>query len=162
MPELHKSAEIEVRAPASVAFEVIAGDLLEVVDDPGAMSGHRPADGGPLRRGFRWRQWVVHERQHCLSDWVVTSVESPFHLEQSMWHFCAVSKSQTFGGERWELMERGEGSTLVSLRSWIVRDGPGGWLQKLLTGGCDSEARDLSLRRRLAYVQFKAEHQAGG
>jgi hypothetical protein len=162
MPEIHQSAKIEVGAPAAVAFEVIAGDLLEVVDDPDAMSGRRPADGGPLRQGFRWRQWIVHDRQRCLSDWVVTSVEPPFHLQQSMWHFCAVSKSQSFGGERWEFTERGDGTTVVALRSWLVREGLGGWLQKLLTWGGDGGAKCMSLRKRLAYVQFKAERAAGG
>ena len=41
VPEIHDSAEIEVRAPAAVAFEVIAGDLQKVVDEPDSMAGRR-------------------------------------------------------------------------------------------------------------------------
>ena len=158
VPEIHDSAEIEVRAPAAVAFEVIAGDLQKVVDEPDSMAGRRPADGGPMRRGFRWRQWIVHERRRCMSEWVVTSVEPPLRLEQSMWHFCAVAKNQVTGGERWELTEQDDGSTLVALRAWTSREGLAGWLQKVL-GSRDE--RNLSLRKRLAYVQFEAERQAG-
>jgi hypothetical protein len=162
MPEIAASAEIEVRAPAALAFEVIAGDLLKVVDQPDAMTGHRPTHSGPLRQGFRWRQWVVHERRRCLSDWVVTSIESPFHLEQSMWHFCAVAKSQVFGGERWELVERADGPTIVRLRSWTLQEGVGAWVQKLVGWGGSREAKGFSLRKRLAYVQFEAERRARG
>jgi hypothetical protein len=159
VPEIHETAEIEVRAPAAVAFEVIAGDLLKVVDEPDAMAGHRPADHGPLRNGFRWRQWIVHERRRCLSEWVVTSVEPPSHLQQSMWHFCAVSKSQVFGGERWDFADRGDGLTVVTLRAWTVREGLDGWLQKLLTWRRETGARNLSLWKRLAYLQFEAERR---
>jgi hypothetical protein len=158
VPEIQDSAEIEVRAPAAVAFEVIASDLQNVLDEPDSMTGHRPVDGGPMRKGFRWRQWIVHERRRCMSDWVVTSVEPPFHLQQSMWHFCAVAKNQVTGGERWDLTEQDDGSTLVSLRAWTSREGLTGWLEKLLGGG---GGRSLSLRKRLAYVQFEAERQAG-
>lgn len=159
VPEIQDSAEIEVRAPAAVAFEVIASDLQKVVDEPDSMTGHRPADGGPMRKGFRWRQWIVHERRRCMSEWVVTAVEPPFHLQQSMWHFCAVAKNQLTGGERWDLTEQDDGSTLVSLRAWTRREGLTGWLEKLLGG---RGGRSLSLRKRLAYVQFEAERQAGG
>jgi hypothetical protein len=161
MPEISANAEIEVRATAVVAFEVIAGDLLQVVDEPDAMTGHSPVHSGPLRQGFRWRQWVVHERRRCFSDWVITSIESPFHLEQSMWHFCAVAQSQVFGGERWQLSESADGPTIITLRSWTLVEGVGGWVHKLLgrVGSCD--AKGFSLRRRLAYLQFEAERRAG-
>ena len=159
VPEIQDSAEIEVRAPAAVAFEVIASDLQKVVDEPDSMTGHRPADGGPMRKGFRWRQWIVHERRRCMSEWVVTAVEPPFHLQQSMWHFCAVAKNQVSGGERWDLTEQDDGSTLVSLRAGRGARASTGWLEKLLGG---RGGRNLSLRKRLAYVQFEAERQAGG
>jgi hypothetical protein len=159
VPDIHTSAEIDVRAPASLAFGVIADDLLRVVDEPDAITGHRPADSGPLRNGFRWRQWIVHDRRRCLSDWVVTSVHEPLHLEQAMWHYCAVAKAQVLGGERWELAERSDGSTVVTLRSWIAREGLAGWRHKLIAWTRPVDERNVSLRKRLAYVQFEAERR---
>jgi hypothetical protein len=153
VPLLRDRAEIEVRAPAAAAFAVVERDILAVEDKPDAMTGHRPVQEGPLRRGFRWRQWLVHERRNCLTEWVVTEVEPPRVLEQDSWHFCAVAGRPSESGERWEFDERSDGSTLVCLSAWRVHPGLGGWLLKARGR---SEAA-ISLRRRLAYVQFEAE-----
>ena len=68
MPSLTHSATLDVRAPADVAFAVIARDMVKADDDPDAMTGHRPLDDGPLREGFRWRQRVIHNRKECSTD----------------------------------------------------------------------------------------------
>jgi hypothetical protein len=59
------------------------------------------------------------------------------------------------GGERWELEETGDGTTLVTLRAWRQRAGLGGWLERLFASSDD--AAGISLRKQLAYVQFRAE-----
>ena len=158
MPVIEQKAEIDVRAPAAAAFAIVAGDVLTANDDPEAMARHRPLDSGPLRTGFRWQQTVVHERLVCRTDWTVTEVDEPRVLEQSSTHLCAVARSVLDGGERWEFSEREGGTTCVTLLTWRDRAGLSGWLEKAFGSG-PSRAADLSLRKRLAYVQFKAEHQ---
>jgi hypothetical protein len=49
--------------------------------------------------------------------------------------------------------------TVVTLRAWTVREGLDGWLQKLLTWRRETGARNLSLWKRLAYLQFEAERR---
>jgi hypothetical protein len=159
VPLVRHTAEIEVRAPAAAAFAVVERDMLAVRDEPDAMSGHRPAAEGPLRTGFRWRQWLVHERQHCVTEWVVRKVDAPLFLEQDSWHYCAAAQWASEGGERWEFVEGSDGRTRVKLSAWSVH-GLGGWVVRLLDPGTARQAK-LSLRKRLAYVQFAAERQPG-
>lgn len=159
MPAIQQKAEIDVRAPAAAAFAIVAGDVLKTDDDPEAMVGHRPIHAGPLRKGFRWQQTVVHERLVCRTDWVVTAVEEPRLLEQTSSHLCAVAQRVLDGGERWEFDEGDDGSTRVTLHSWRVRQGFSAWLEKVF-GSAQSRSLDVSLRKRLAYVQFTAERQS--
>ena len=156
MPTLTHTAQIDVRAPAAVAFDVVERGILAVVDDPDSMSGHRPVDTGRLREGFRWQQTLVHERRVCRTDWVVARLDAPRLLEQTMEHLCAVSMREVLGGERWELEGDGEGGTTVSLTAWRVAPGLDGWFQRLF-GDRQRRAVGLSIRRRLAHVQFAAE-----
>jgi hypothetical protein len=161
MPAIALKAKIDVRAPADAAFAVIARDILAVKDDPDAMEGHRPLADGPLRQGFRWRQTLVHERKVCRTDWLVTELRPPWLLEQSMEHLCAVARRELFGGERWELEVAGDGSTVVTLRSWWQRPGLDGWLEKIV-GLVTGNWKNVSLKKRLAYVQFEAERAFSG
>jgi hypothetical protein len=156
VPQVVNSANVTVRAPAEAAFGVVAGDILAVDDDPGAMQGHRPIDAGPLRPGFRWQQTLVHERKVCRTDWTVTRLESPSLLEQTMEHLCAVSLRELLGGERWEFKQSDDGATFVTLRGWMQAPGLDGWLRKL----AGDKAAQLSMKKRLASVQFKAERTA--
>ena len=155
MAEIAHIAEIEVRAPAEAAFAVVAEDILAVEDDPEQFTGHRPLDEGPLRVGFRWQQTVVHDRSVCRSDWIVTELREPFVLEQTMEHLCLAARREVMGGERWQFEESGHDSTRIILRAWRRRAGLGGWLERLFTAR--DQAILLSIRKRLAYVQFRAE-----
>jgi hypothetical protein len=156
MPTVTHSAKIDVQASADAAFAVVTHDILAVDDDRDSMIGHRPISDGPLREGFRWQQTVVHERKVCRADWVVTELKPPWVLEQTMEHLCAVARREVFGGERWELEVAGDGSTHVTLRSWRLRPGVEGWLAKIGAAAV-ADATTLSLKKRLAYVQFRAE-----
>jgi hypothetical protein len=148
-------AEIEVHAPAEAVFAVIAGDILAVEDGPERWTGHRPIDDGPLRVGFRWQQTIVHDRSVCRTDWIVTELREPWVLEQSMEHLCMAARREVRGGERWQV-EAAEGdSTRVTLRAWRRRSGLAGWLERLFPSRAD--ATGVSIRKRLAYVQFRAE-----
>jgi hypothetical protein len=138
---------------------VITGDLLEATDGSGSMTSHRPLDDGPLRPGFRFETTVVHNRMLCLSAGEITAIEAGRMLEQSIDHYCADSERVTHAGERWELAELPEGSTIVTLSLWRRRPGLSGWVQKLL--GTD-EATRQSLRKRLAFLQYEAERRSGG
>jgi hypothetical protein len=161
MPAISRSAKIDVHAPAEAILAVLAADVLATVDDPNSMVGHRPIDSGPLREGFRWFQTVAHDRKWCRTDWVVTELRPGQTLEQSMSHFCAHTQRALTGGERWELTAGEDGATLVNLSTWRDHEGLSGWLGKLqraATGGGDT----MDLKRRLAYVQFEAERNAGG
>jgi hypothetical protein len=155
MTEIAHTAEIEVRAPAEPAFAVVAEDILGVEDDPEQFTGHRPIDEGPLRVGFRWQQTVVHDRSVCRTDWIVTELREPFVLEQTMEHLCLAARREVVGGERWHFEESGHGSTRITLRAWRRGAGVGGWLQRLFAAR--DQATLVSLRKRLAYVQFRAE-----
>jgi hypothetical protein len=159
MPSVHLKAEIDVRAPASAAFAVVAADVLKVDDDPGAMTGHRPVDAGPVREGFRWQQTVVHERVLCRTDWTVTAVEEPRLLEQTSAHLCAVARRVMNGRERWEFLEGEDGSTRVTLHTWWDSPGLAGWLGKIFGPRLTGQT-NLPLKKRLAYVQFEAERQS--
>jgi hypothetical protein len=159
VPAIQHKAEIDVRAPAAAAFAIVAGDVLKANENPDAMARHRPLDAGPLRRGFRWQQTVVHERLVCRTDWVVTALEEPRVLEQSSSHLCAVAQRVLDGGERWEFDESDDGSTRVTLLSWRERKGFSAWFEKILGSGM-SQGLELSLKKRLAYVQFQAERQS--
>jgi hypothetical protein len=150
MARISHFEEIEVHAPVGAAFAVIADEILAVEAD-----GHRPIDDGPLRVGFRWQQTVVHERAVCRSDWVVTELREPYVLEQLMEHLCLASRRQVLGGERWEFQETADGSTVVTLRAWREREGVLGWLERLFASRVD--ATGVSLRKRLAHVQLRAE-----
>jgi hypothetical protein len=77
-------------------------------------------------------------------------------LEQTMEHLCAISRRVVRSGERWELGDDGEGGTTVTLNTWRCASGLDGWLQKLF-GDRQRGAIGISLRKRLAYVQFAAE-----
>jgi hypothetical protein len=94
VPKVSQTAKIEVRALAQSAFAVVERDILAVDDEPDRMSGHRPLVAGPLREGFRWQQTLVHERRVCRTDWVVAELRSPWVLEQTMEHLCAVSAEE--------------------------------------------------------------------
>jgi hypothetical protein len=156
MPAITSEAKIDVRAPASAAFDVVAGDILSTDDRLDSMARRRPLDEGPLRKGFRWRQTLVHERRQCRSDWVVTELQPGRVLEQTMVHFCMVALREVRGGERWEFAEADDGSTLVTLRTWRLKPGLAGWLEKVL-GSTLERRTNVNLRRRLAHVQFTAE-----
>jgi hypothetical protein len=153
--EISHTAHIEVHAPAEAAFAVVAGDILAVEDDPAGWTGHRPIDDGPLRVGFRWQQTIVHERSVCRTDWIVTELREPWVLEQAMEHLCVAARREVRGGERWQFEEAGDGSTLVTLRAWRRRAGRLGWIERLFRSR--DRAAELSLMKRLAYVQFRAE-----
>jgi hypothetical protein len=157
MAPLKQTETIDVRAPAQVAYDVVAGDLLKVVDGPDAMVSRRPLDEGPLRVGFRFGTTVVHNRKLCVSKLEISELDAGRLLEQSFSHYCADSERETRGGDRWEFAARADGSAVVTLSSWRQRHGLGGWLLKLLGSG---EAARLELRKRLAYVQFEAERRA--
>jgi hypothetical protein len=158
MPAVKLTETIDVRAPASVAYGVITTDLLAVTNGPDAMTSHRPLDDGPLRPGFRFETTVVHNRKLCLSATEITDLENGRMLEQSIDHYCADAERATHAGERWELAERDDGSTVVTLSVWRRLPGLAGWLQKLFPR---DDATLLSLRRRLAVVQFEAERRSG-
>lgn len=152
------SAEVEVRAPAKAAFAVIADDILAAEDDSDEMTAHRPIDQGPLRVGLRWQQTMVHDRAVCRTDWVVTELRDPCVLEQAMDHLCDAARREVTGGERWQFEEASDGTTIVTLRSWRLRPGAGGWLESVFASPDD--ATGASLRKRLAYVQFRAERSS--
>jgi hypothetical protein len=158
MPKIRHSATIAVDAASEVAFDVVAGDVMRVDDDPSRMTGHRPLTEGPVREGFRWQHRVVHNRKLCHTWWSVTHAARPKVLEQTMVHFCADSKRESQGGERWEFHERSTGSTEVELHTWLTIRGLAGWIAKLLHEGERSEL--LGLKKRLAYVQFEAERRS--
>jgi hypothetical protein len=157
MPALKQTERIEVRAPAQIAYDVVAGDLLKVVDGPDVMVSRRPLDEGPLRVGFRFGVTVVHNRKLCVSKLAISELHAGRLLEQSFNHYCADSERETRGRDRWEFADGADGSAVVTLSSWRQRHGLGGWLLKLF--GSDEAAR-LELRKRLAYVQFEAERRA--
>jgi hypothetical protein len=155
MTEIVRTAEIEVRASAEAAFAVVADDILAVEEGPARFTGQRPIDDGPLRVGFRWEQTVVHDSAVCRTGWIVTELIEPWVLEQALEHVCTAKGREVVGGERWQFVEAGEGSTLVTLRAWRRRDGLAGWLERLFSSRHDTT--DFSLRKRLASVQFRAE-----
>jgi hypothetical protein len=157
MPALKQTETIDVRAPAQVAYDVVAGDLLEVVDGPDAMVSRRPLDDGPLRVGFRFGSTVVHNRKLCVSKLQISDLDAGRLVEQSFSHYCADAERETRGGDRWEFADGADGATVVTLSSWRQRHGLAGWLLKLF--GSDETAR-TALRKRLAYVQFEAERRA--
>ena len=159
MPSIREEAQIDVRAPASFAFAVVAGDMLEVADDPDAVSGHRPVTPGPLRIGWRWQQTLAHERRVCRTDWTVVALEEPRLLEQSFAHLCSVSGTVVEGGEKWEFAEAEDGSTVVRLTAWRARPGLNGWFERIF-GRTTGAGWKVSLRKRLNHVQFAAERQA--
>jgi hypothetical protein len=142
MTEIAHTAEIEVRAPAEAAFAVVAEDIL----------------AGPLRVGFRWHETVVHDCSVCRTDWIVTELREPFVLEKTMGHLCFAARRDFMGGERWQFEERGRDSTRITLRAWRRPGGLGGWLERLFASR--DHATLLSLRKRLAYVQLRAERGA--
>jgi hypothetical protein len=152
MPAVTVTETIDVRAPASVAYEVITGDLLTISDGPDALTSHRPLDDGPLRPGFRFETTVVHNRKLCLSASEITAVAEGRYLEQAFDHYCADAERVTHFGERWELAEQADGSTVVTLSTWRQR--------RLLRLFDRDEVTRISLRRRLAVVQFAAERRA--
>jgi hypothetical protein len=159
MPAITSEAKIDVRAPANVAFEVVAEDILRHEQRLDSMIGQRPLDEGPLRTGFRWRQTLVHERRQCHSDWTVTELQPGRVLEQTMLHFCFVALREVRGGERWEFVQAADGTTLVTLRAWRLKPGLAGWLEKVL-GSPLKQRTSIDLRKRLAHVQFQAERPA--
>lgn len=155
MARISHKAEIQVRAPVHAVFAVIADHILAGETEQSEMSGHRPIDDGPLRVGFRWQQPIVHDRVTCRSDRVVTELREPYVLEQLMEHVCLARRREVTGGERWQFEETGDGTTVVTLRAWQSWPGVRGWLGPLFSPRDD--AAGLSLRKRLAHVQFRAE-----
>jgi hypothetical protein len=157
MPAISYQASIDVRAPAEVTFAILAGDIVATRDDPNAIGGQRPLVEGPLRDGFVWQQTYVHNRHVCRTYWTISELHAGRALTQSMHHLCMDSGRETRGGERWEIAEADEGSTVVTLSAWRLRPGLAGWVEKLF----DSRIRTtglISLRIRLSAVQFRAEH----
>jgi hypothetical protein len=137
--QISHTAQIEVRAPADAAFAAIAEDIL---------AAQRPIDDGPLRVGFRWAV--------SRTGWIVTELREPWVLE----HRCLAVPDRMVGGERWQLDETGDGSTIVSLRAWCRREGVRGWLEHLFASPGD--AMGVPLRARLASVRLRAEQGAPG
>jgi hypothetical protein len=146
MARISQIAEIEVRAPAEAAFSVVAEDIPAVEDEP--------TEAAPLRVGFRWHETVVHDRSVCRTDWIVTELREPFVLEKTMGHLCRARRREVMGGERWHFEETDTGITVVTLRAWRSWPGMRGWFGRLFT------PRGHSLRKRLAYVQLRAERAA--
>ena len=159
MPKIRHSDNIKVNAAIEVAFDLVAGDVMAVDDDPDKMTGHRPLTDGPLRQGFQWQQRVVHNRKLCHTWWSVSEMARPRVLEQTMVHFCADAESKVHGGERWEFHVGDDGSTRVELCSWRSSRGLAGWIYKVLQERAGSDDT-LSIKRRLAYVQFEAERRS--
>ena len=139
--KISRAAEIEVCAPAQAAFDIVAADIL--------------TDEAPLRVGFHWQQTIVHERSVCRTDWIVTELREPYVLEQTMGHLCLARRREAMGGERWQFEETPDGVTVVSLRAWHSWPGMRGRLERLFSHR--HGAAGLSLRKRLASVQFRAE-----
>ena len=155
MTEISRTAEIEVRAPAQAAFDVVAAEILAIEDDPAEWTGRRPIDEGPLRVGFRWQQTIVHDGSVCRTDWIVTELREPCVLEQTMEHLCVARRREVMGGERWQFEETGDGLTVVTLRAWQTWPGLRGRFGRLFAPRDD--AAGFSLRKRLAHVRFRAE-----
>lgn len=153
--KISRTAEIEVRAPAQAAFDIVAAEILTAEDEPAEWAGHRPIVEGPLRVGFRWHQTIVHDRSACRTDWIVTELREPYVLEQTMGHLCLARRRQLMGGERWQFEETADGVTVVSLRAWHSWPGMRGRLGRLFAHR--HGAAGFSLRKRLAHVQFRAE-----
>jgi hypothetical protein len=149
---------IEVRAPEAAVFGVIERDIMRVDDEPDAMATHRPLDEGPLRRGFRWRQTTAHDGRRCSTDWVVMDLDAPHVLDQRMSHLCAVNRNVVEGGERWELTHGSDESTTVTLSYWRPSTDLFEYLASFVRSR-RSDATAVSLRKRLAYLQFEAERQ---
>jgi hypothetical protein len=153
--ELSRTAEIEVRAPAQAAFDIVAAEILAIEDHTAELTGHRPIDEGPLRVGFRWQKTVVHDRSVCRTGWIVTELREPCVLEKATEHLCLARRRAVMGGERWQFEETGDGLTVVTLRAWQSWPGLRGRLGRLFAPRDD--AAGFSLRKRLASVQLRAE-----
>jgi hypothetical protein len=151
---ISRTAEIEVRAHAQAAFDIVAAEILAIDDHPSGWTGHRPIDEGPLRVGFRWQKAIAHDGSVCRTDWIVTELREPWVLEQTMEHLCLARGRAVMGGERWQFEETGDGLTVVTLRAWQASPGLRGRLGRLLA---PRDAAGFSLRKRLASVQFRAE-----
>ncbi|MEA2433310.1 MAG: hypothetical protein QOG54_767 [Actinomycetota bacterium] len=152
-------ATIDVQTPPAVPFDVVAGNLEKPVEKPDSWQTLKPLVEGPVRRGFKYRQTIVHNRNQCYSDWEITQAERPTVIEQTLSHHCMEAQGRVLtGGERWEFLPNGDGTTLVSLTSWTDLQGFNGWLQKFF--GPKQESREFTLRKRLAYTQFEAERRA--
>jgi hypothetical protein len=139
--KIFRTAEIEVRAPAQTAFDIVAAEILTLE--------------GPLRVGFRWQQTSVHARSVCRTDWIVTELREPYVLEQTMGHLCLTRRREAMGGERWQFEETADGATVVRRRAWHSWPGMRGRLGRLFSHR--HGAAGFSLRKRLASVQFRAE-----
>jgi hypothetical protein len=139
--KIFRTAEIEVRAPAQAAFDIVAAEIR--------------ADKEPLRVGLHWQQTIVRDRSVCRTDWIVTELREPYVLEQTMGHLCLARRRELMGGERWQFEETPDGVTVVRLRAWRSWPGMRGRLGRLFAhrhGGAG-----FALRRRLASVQLRAE-----
>ena len=147
---------IQVAAPATVIYDLLAEQLSETNDDPQSMVKRRPLDAGPVAPGYRYESTVVHNRHLCRSEGTVTRAERPRVLEETMDHYCADASRTVKGGDRWELRGVGGGATEVSLTAWKDRSGVGGLFVKWLANRSVSK---ISIQRRLAYVQFEAERR---
>jgi hypothetical protein len=150
--QISRTAEIEVRAPAQAAFDIVAAEIPAVEADP---AGHRPFDEGPLRVGFRWQQTVVHDSSVCRTGWIVTELREPCVLEKATEHLCVARRREVMGGERWHFEETGNGLTVVTLRAWHTWPGLRGRLARLFAPR--EEVAGLSLAKRLTHVRFRAE-----
>ena len=155
MPAVTQTETIDVRAPAHIAYDVVAGDLLRVSGSPDSLISRRPFDEGPLQPGFRFEATVVHNRKLCLSAQEITAIEAGRMLEQSINHYCADAERTTHAGERWKFDERPDGSTVVTLSF----SRPGRWLQKLLA---KDDVTRTSLRKRLESCSSRPSAASAG
>ena len=158
MTDISRTAEVEVRAPAQAAFDIVAAEIPAIEDHPAEGTGHHPIDEGPLRVGFRWQKTIVHDSSVYRTDWIVTELREPCVPEQAMEHLCLARRRAVMGGERWQFEETGDGLTVVTLRAWHSWPGLRGRLGRLFAPRDD--AAGFSLTKRLASVQFRAERRS--
>jgi hypothetical protein len=101
---------------------------------------------------------MAHDGRRCTTDWVVMDLDAPHVLDQRMSHLCAVNRNVVEGGERWELKPSSDESTTVTLSYWRPSSDLFEYLASFVRSR-RSDATAVSLRKRLAYLQFETERK---